>query len=209
MSIATARSGFVGLILVGLAACASSPPPQYYTLATVGGAAASGPPSVAAIEFLPVTVPQQVDQPNVMIRTAPQELTPDYNARWAASLGEEVKSGLATTLQQVGGITDVTGLGSTGIQPLWRMQVQIRRFDLPRQGPVGLEAVWRARRIAPAGTEAWLCRSEVTQVTSGATVPDLVAAQRQAVAQVGRRMAALIRGEAVPTDCQAERAAAA
>src|SRR5690606_1637135 len=127
--------------------CAGSPPAQYFTLAANSVVTAPAEPSAVSVEFTPITVPQQVDQPQLMLRTAPLELTPDYNARWAAALGDEIRSGLSAALSAHAGITDVTALGGTRAGPLWRLQVQVQTFDLPVGGPATLEALWRARRL--------------------------------------------------------------
>src|SRR5690606_29645420 len=104
-----------------LAACASTPP-QFYTLAPAAGStshvSASTPPLLqspaatgapAAFSLQPVRVPAQVDQSNVLVRTGANELTPDYDARWAAALGEDIGAALATHLRTAG-LLDLTDL---------------------------------------------------------------------------------------------------
>jgi len=186
-----------------LAGCAGSPPAQYFTLTPGTVATAPARPSALSVEFTPVTVPQQVDQPQLMLRTAPLELTPDYNARWAAALSDEIRSGLSTALSARAGITDVTALGGTRAGPLWRLQVQVQTFDLPVGGPATLEALWRARRLDDPSAAAWLCHGQFRTATAGPGLPALVDAQRQSLDGLAKQIAGVLAGEPSP-DCRRE-----
>lgn len=197
------RCALIPVAVLLLAGCAGSPPAQYYTLAANTVATAPAEPSAIAVEFTPITVPQQVDQPQLMLRTAPLELTPDYNARWAAALGDEIRSGLSAALSERAGITDVTALGGTRTGPLWRLQVQVQTFDLPVGGPATLEALWRARRLDDPKTAAWLCRGQFRTAAAGPGILALVDAQRQSLDGLAQQIAGVLAGEPSP-DCRRE-----
>ncbi len=192
-----------------LGACASTPP-QFYTLAApkseslsqaAGDTALPVAENVGAFSLQPIWVPVQVDQANVMVRTGANELTPDYNARWAAALGEDIETALAGHLRQAG-LLDLTDLGGQADSPLWRLQVQITTFDLPSTGPTSLQAVWRARQVGQSTREATiLCSFQQQEVSASPAIADLVAAQRLAVAALGQQIAQVLKTGKPAANC--------
>lgn len=203
----------------GLLGACASPPPQFYTLAapengpvtqaTQGttsnaaqDAAFSLADSVAAFSLQPIRVPAQVDQSNVLVRTGANELTPDYNARWAAALGEDIETALASHLRQAG-LLDLTDLGGQAGSPLWRLQVQITTFDLPQSGPTTLEALWRARQVGQSDQSqpAILCSFQQQEPSLSPAIADLVAAQRLAVAALGQQIAEVLKTGKPAANC--------
>lgn len=186
----------------GLAGCAGSPPASYYTLlpaadTTVSAPAASGPPAFA-LEIMPVSVPLQVDQPQIMLRTADDALSPMYSQRWTSPLAEELQAALSHAMTAELGAPDVSALGASTGTPVWRVQVDVQRFDMLLGGPALIDATWRIRQsgasrgkaTAPA---ALLCRSLVHVPAPGADLPALVRAQQSAVMALARTISSAIR----------------
>lgn len=74
------------LIATILAGCGASPPARYYTLQPPGATQAVQAGVAAApfmIEILPVNVPAQADQPQLMVRTGDGTVAPLYSSAGA------------------------------------------------------------------------------------------------------------------------------
>lgn len=200
-----------------LAGCAGSPPASYYTLlpsastmapmagvSATGNLAAGNPVAVTpafALEIMPVNVPLQVDQPQIMLRTAEDALSPMYSQRWASPLAEELQAALSHAMTATLGAPDVSALGASAGVPVWRVQVDVQRFDMLLGGPALIDATWRIRqsgaaRGKPAATTALLCRSLVRIPAPDADLPALVLAQQRAVATLAQTISSAIRLDA-------------
>lgn len=176
-----------------LAACAGSSPARYYTLLPAAGTAPAMPPVNPrfALEVLPVTLPVQVDQPQIMLRTTGDALMPVYSERWAAPLDDELQAALSHAMTATLGVPDVTALGASAGMPVWRVQVDVQRLDMVLGGPALIDATWRVRHVSD-GSSALLCRSVASVPATGNDVAALVQAQQQAVAQLAATMASAI-----------------
>lgn len=167
-----------------LAGCAGSPSARYYTLQTEPQAVEASSRVDYQIEVLPVSVPQQADQPQIMLRESQDDgaLTPMYSDRWSAPLADEIRSALADRLTSQLGALDVQTLAPAQDVPVWRIQVDVQRFDMIVGGYARLDATWRVRPLKVKGARALLCRS-VVQMPAEDTrvVGSLVQAQQQAV----------------------------
>ncbi|WP_028621066.1 PqiC family protein [Pseudomonas sp. Ant30-3] len=151
-----------------LAACRSDPI-QFHTLTPAQPMAARGNAGEIQIEGL--SVPPQVDRPQIVIRQGNSSLAILETEWWAASLVDELRSAL------------VDQLGS-GAQRKVSVRLDVQRFDsIP--GQYGLiDVKWRLRN---GDGELLTCRSTL-QTPSGPSVDELVVAQQTNV----KRLAALI-----------------
>ena len=98
------------LIATILAGCGASPPARYYTLQPPGATQAvqaGVAPAPFMIEILPVNVPAQADQPQLMVRTGDGTVAPLYSERWSAPLPDEFRAALSDTLTRELGAPDV------------------------------------------------------------------------------------------------------
>lgn len=183
-------------LTVGLTGCAGSPPTVYHTLLLPDpGREAQAQARVAEapylLEVLPVDVPVQADQPQVMLRDGQGAVTPLYSDRWTAPIGDEIRAALSDTLTRTLGAADVRGLRPAAGSPVWRVQVDVQRFDATVGEAALLDATWRVRPVDTAG-RALLCRSVVRAGLAGPSVHAAVAAQQQAVAELARTIASAI-----------------
>lgn len=139
----------ISLVLLALlSACATSPSPRYYTL---GGAtpplvqAAANPPSVWVA---PVTLPESVDRPQMVVRVAPNRVAILDQHRWAEPLASAVSRSIAADLAALLGarVSAEAQHAAAGAQV--RVLVDVQRFEsVPGQG-VTIEALWSVRRSA-------------------------------------------------------------
>ena len=185
------------LMAAVLAGCAGSPPAVFHTLLLPDpgqDAAARATEAPYLLEVLPVDVPVQADQPQIMLRDGQGAVTPRYSDRWTAPIGDEIRAALSDTLTRTLGAADVRGLRPAAGTPVWRVQVDVQRFDATVGEAALLDATWRVRPVDTPGA-ALLCRSVVRAVLSGPGVRAAVEGQQEAVAALARTIASAIQSQ--------------
>jgi uncharacterized lipoprotein YmbA len=181
--------------LLALAACASAPT-QYHTLVPPAAANTAAAPAGFAIEVLPVSVPAQVDQPQLVLRQGASDVVMLDSQRWLAPLGDEVRGALAADLSSLLGTHDVNGLPQPKGSNVVRIKLDVRRFDSELGGTATLEAAWTVRKVGSEAVTA--CASSVSE-PAGSGYGELVQAHQRALARVAGSIAqaarAVARGE--------------
>jgi len=132
-------------LAIVLAGCASQPA-HYYTLIAPAQAAQPGPAAPFQFELLPVGIPAQVDQPQLVIREGGQGVVPLGGERWIAPLADDVRGALSADLAQALHAQDATGLPSGGM-PRLRIKVDLRRFDSAPGDYALVDAAWSVRAL--------------------------------------------------------------
>jgi uncharacterized lipoprotein YmbA len=178
--------------VVSLAACASAPLHYYTLIPPAGGyaptatkAAIAPQPAAFKFELLPVAVPPQVDQPQLVVRSGEQGMQMLDGERWIAPLADEVRGALSADLARALDTQDVSGL-PVGNQPVVRIKVDIRRFDSAPGSYALIDASWSLR--APKGDGALACTSQLTAQV-GAGYDALVQGHQQLLAQLADQIA--------------------
>lgn len=165
------RISVLAAALLLLAACRSDPI-SFHTL-TPAQPVAPASTAVGDIQIESLSVPPQVDRPQIVIRQGDSGLAILETQWWAASLSEELRSALLNQLNNVGSDGKVL------------LRVEVQRFDsVPGQYAL-MDATWRLR--GADGSRSLNCRS-ILQTASGISIDDLVAAQQNNV----KRLAALV-----------------
>jgi uncharacterized lipoprotein YmbA len=154
-----------------LGACRSDPI-SFHTLTPVQvGSARPG----AQIPIEAITVPPQVDRPQIVIRQGNSGLAILETQWWGASLADELRSALVDQLSNSSGRGDVS------------VRIEVQRFDsIPGQYAL-IDAKWRLRPLGDTDSGLVTCRSTL-QTPSGPSINELVTAQQNNV----KRLAALI-----------------
>lgn len=173
-----------GLAALGLAACASAPV-HYYTLLGPAPVADTAPPAPFQFELMPVGVPAQVDQPQLVIRQGGEGMAPLGGERWIAPLAEEVRGALSADLAQALHTQDVTGLPGGGA-PRLRIKVDLRRFDSAPGDYALIDAAWSMRALQ--GDITLACTSQLREPV-GAGTAALVQGHQRALARLAAQMA--------------------
>jgi uncharacterized lipoprotein YmbA len=185
-----------------LAACASAPL-RYYTLVapadeSAGGLAAPADQAPAPLvapalpfELLPVGVPAQVDQPQLVVREGGQGVALLGSERWIAPLGDEVRSALSADLARALHSADVSGLPGND-QPLLRIKLDLRRFDSAPGSYALIEAAWSVRLLHGAQPSTLACTSRVSEAV-GPGYPALVQGHQRAIARLATQIAGVAR----------------
>ncbi|MDP1681757.1 MAG: PqiC family protein [Burkholderiales bacterium] len=177
------------LLLLG---CGTSPKTHYYTLNTPPipdtRSAAMGP----IILIGPVTLPDLVDRPQLVLRSGENQVEISDTHRWAQSLKSEVARALAANLALEADAPRVYLLGQTLSEEAdIRIALDILRFESAPASHATIEAQWSVRR---KGTSKPItARFVVREGVEGNTHADLVAAHSRAIAKFSREIAATLR----------------
>jgi len=180
------------LLIATLAAC-SSPPSHFYTLS-------AGDPSPDAvrtasnpaflIEVPPVDVPPQVAKNQFVVQTGPTQVQVLEQERWASLPGDEIRRALSSSLTQQLGTIDVYGSPYPDRVPVYRVSVNVQRFESWPGSRAQIDAVWSVRAVR---TQAVLtCRSVVSEPVSGG-YDALAEGHRRAVQRIATEIAAAVR----------------
>ena len=172
-----------------LSACASAPVHYHTLLPPAETSASAQPPAPFLIELLPVGVPVQIDQPQLVIRQGGSGVAVLDGERWAGPLAEEIRTALSARLSHDLGTRDVAGLARAGDRQLVRIKLQLRRFELiPGQG-VRLAADWSLGVADEAGNARLSCGASFATPVQGG-YPALVEAQQALIARLAERIGA-------------------
>jgi uncharacterized lipoprotein YmbA len=193
--IGTATLSLVAAVLVG---CGSSPEPRFYTL-SAGGIPASDRNEKAVAEYSvavgPVTLPETVDRPQLVVRVGANQVALLDQHRWAEPLRSGIPRVIAENLSHLLGSQRVVTFSQNAIRDAeYRVLLDIQRFDSMVGQTVIIDALWTVRRAS--GGEPTTGRSVVREPVSGDGYDALVAAHGRALATLSRDVAESIRSTA-------------
>lgn len=178
-------------VALAVAGCASAPV-RYYTLVSPHAQATTLTPAPYAFELLPVTVPAQVDVPQLVVRAGGQGMQLLDGQRWIAPLGDEIRSAVSADLVHALGVADLSGLPANGT-PRLRIKLDVRRFEsIPGQRTL-IDAAWSLHRVGAGSRPALTCTSRISE-TVAPGYDALVAGHQQALAALAQRIAVAARG---------------
>ena len=186
------KAAALALAAAVLAGCGSSPPARYFTLDAEAPAAAPAPAVEAALYSIvvgPVTVPEAVDRPQLVLRSGANRVELAEDGRWAAPLKSEIPRVIADRLAALlPGTRVATSQQRAATPPDYRVVIDIQRFDSDPGEGATVQALWTVRPVSgtPVGG-----RSLVTE-PAGAGYEALVAAHSRALARVAADIAGAI-----------------
>jgi uncharacterized lipoprotein YmbA len=178
-------------VIAGLAGCAA-PASQYYTLmpTTQAASAQVAHNGTFAIRVLPVSVPEQVDRPQIVLGTpGSSRVTLLNSSLWASPLSEEIRQALSSELSARLGVLSIPGGPVPDKLALWRIGVSVQRFDSQYGRYALLDAGFRLERQESKENSLTLCRA-VLKVPVAEGVAPMVEGQRQAVLYLAAMIAA-------------------
>jgi len=186
-----ARAGTTVAVAATLAGCAS-PPARFYTLAVDGPAAthtASADPAFL-IQVPAVDVPEQVARNQLVVQKSIGQVDVLEQERWASPPADEIRRALSSALTRQLDTIDVANSAYPPGVPLYRVSVDVQRFESwPGQRAV-LDAVWSVRSLS--SQRVTTCRTRAT-VPLTAGYDALVAGHRQAIGQLATAIAGTVR----------------
>jgi hypothetical protein len=182
-----------------LAGCASRPRTDFHTLMEPPSVQVAGA-RAATLAFRiesPVRVPAQVDQPQLVLRSADGGVQVQEYQRWVAPLSEEWRDALADRLVRRLGAVDASRVPAPAGLARYDLRLDLQRFDSEPGGAAVQQAAWSVLK-----PQAGVLLSCVTTVSgpAGADIPAAVTAQRQLTQRladgIGDALAAMQAGRA-------------
>jgi uncharacterized protein len=165
--------------------------------ATVSASAPAAPapvPSVASVVVGPVTLPELVDRPQLVVRVAPNRMAILESERWAEPLRSQIPRVIAEDLGRLLGTSRVASyLQRSGPEPGCRVLLDIVRFEASPGEAVSVEAVWSLRQAGVGVPKTG--RSRVREAAAGEGYDALVAAYGRALLAVSAELAQALRAE--------------
>jgi len=184
------RLAWIGVLVVlgGCVSAASRVPERFHTLlAPQGAASAPGVAKTVYVDLLPVQVPAQVDHAQWVVRQPDESLLRLEQDRWAAPLPDEVRGAVAERLAARWGAVDVRAVGLPPAA-VWRVRIDVQRFESIPGREVRLEATWSLSRSAsaspPREAASLVCRDVFVEAVGDGGVPALAAGHRHNVARL-------------------------
>jgi len=187
------RSALVLLWMLVCAGCGSSPPAHFYDLASTAAPVATASPRLA-IMVGPVSVPASVDQPEMVVQVAPNQVEVEEYDRWIAPLNDSIARAVAGDLAQQLGTPEVATAPMANFDPAYRVTIDVQRFESIKDQAALIEAVWTVRKSA--GGETRSGRTLAREPVQGDGFDALAAAHSRALVTVSSDIAAAIRTEA-------------
>ena len=175
------------LVLVG---CGTTPNPRFYALSSVAPAAA--PPTELSVAVGPVTIPADVDRPQIVNSVGPNRVRLEEFDRWAAPLQNDIARVIVANL--------VVALGTPRVmlaaQPIatvvdYRAAVEVQRFESALGDAATLEAVWSVARIKDGKLQTG--RTTAREAAAERSFDALAAAHSRAVGRLSQDLANAVR----------------
>jgi uncharacterized protein len=189
-------SSFAVLLLAGvlgvISGCGSSPIARFYTLKPDAAPASAEDAVALRVVVNPVTIPDLVDRPQIVTRGAGNQVQLDEFARWGEPLKGDIARVIAANLGALLGSERVSVFDSgSDVPPVWRVRVDVMRFDSMPGDAVTVDAQWTV--WPPKKTTPVLGHSLEHEPVQGQGYDAVVAAHDRALAAVSRDIASAIR----------------
>ncbi|KAF1028609.1 MAG: hypothetical protein GAK40_00856 [Burkholderia plantarii] len=180
-----------------LATGCASPAAHFYTLSGDAGRLSAGRAMPANPAFLiqvpAVNVPEQVAKPQFVVQRSDSSADVLEEQRWAATPADEIRRALSGALTRRLDTIDVADSAVPPGVPVYRVSVDVQRFESWPGRKAALDAVWSVRSLA---TQAVMtCRSQLVERV-GPGYDALVAGHRQAIGELAARISSGVRAMA-------------
>jgi uncharacterized protein len=144
MSSTTHHIVFCLMSMALLTACAS-PPSQFYTLSpsqeTLAGSASS-----ATVAVGPVSIPESVNRPEMVVQVGPNQVALDEFNRWASPLQADIQGVLIENLTHLLGTPRVFRYPQGPIgSPDFRVEIEVLRFESVPGNAAIIDVIWTVR----------------------------------------------------------------
>lgn len=128
-----------------LAGCAASQPVHFHTLMPTAESTNAKPPRPAFfIDVRPVGVPAQADRQPFVLRSG-SAINLIENERWAAPLGDELRSAMSARLTRELGTEDIGEHALSADIAVLSIRIDVQRFDAVFADHVSIDATWTMR----------------------------------------------------------------
>lgn len=179
--------GLLGAML--LTACAT-PPSHFYALNS-SQEALTGYPSTVSVAVGPVSIPEAVNRPEMVVQVGPNEVALDEFNRWAAPLQGDIQRVLMENLARLLGTARVSRYPQGPItSPDFRVEIEVLRFESIPGEAVLLEVIWTVRGKSEKVERT--ARATLREAARGPRYEELVAAHSRALGTLSRDLAQVI-----------------
>jgi uncharacterized protein len=180
------------LLCMTLAGCfGTSRPIEYFTLTPLprpAGLTEGGTATVVAV--LPIAIPATIDRPQIVTRTAENQISLSEYNRWGGSLKEDIGRALVQNLNVLLAGRSASVVPETlAVDPRYYITVTINRLDGRIGETVWLNAAWSLRDLQAKRTLTIRSFVKEERVT-GPGYADLVATQSRLIEALSREIAA-------------------
>ena len=168
---------FAALVLIG--ACSSSPPTRFYTLSDTAPEG-TPPAGVGWVHIVGVTIPGEIDRPELVRRMGPNQLSIAGFDRWAAPLDQTIRRALSDDISRR------VPNPSPGQQ--YSVSVDIHEFYGDGSCNVTLRAAWTLKQSPPGIAQP--VNEEIQVPSSGTCTATLPGTMSIALGQLSDRIIA-------------------
>jgi len=185
--------GALIVTLVTLAACAAPAKPRYYTLSSESTALAkaAGEVSEYRVAVGPVSVPEALDRPQIVLRVAPNRYAISDPEHWSEPLKSAIPRVIADEIGQRLPAARVAAHRQHGGQAAdYRVLIDVLRFESVPGESITLEAAWSV--LSRGGERLREARSVFVEPVDAPGVAPLVAAHGKALAVLSREIADVV-----------------
>lgn len=182
--------GWLLLAAVVLAACVGMPAPkeQYFTLSSPNPGVAPPASDSPSIYVGPVTVPEAVDRPSMVLRTSPNQVDVSDDYRWAEPLRNAIPRVIGDVLSRELGTSRVlTNRSASATAVDIRVAIEIQRFDSSLTDGATIDAVWSVKDVANGKMRNG--RSVVHEALASSGPAGIAAAASRALERMGHEIA--------------------
>jgi uncharacterized lipoprotein YmbA len=138
-----------GVVLIMLSGC-TSPREHLYTLENQSADPFGTPETRVTVLLGPVSLPQEVDRPQIVVRDGPSQILLTEQQRWAAPLKDSLPRLLAGELDRTQGAYRFVPISSGAVAtPKARLAIDFTRFDVSRVAGATVSAHWVYRSLEP------------------------------------------------------------
>ena len=182
------------LAMVLLTGCSRSPRVTFYTL-NAAVAPESATQALESVVIGPVTLPDLLDRPQFVVTVDANRVDILEMHRWAAPLKSELPRIIAADLSLLLKPSRVSVYPqNSGLDAVFRVQIDIQRFEMTEGKGVTVELLWSIRRSDGGAVKNGI--AVVRESATGSGYEPLVVAQSRALAAVSRDLAEVLRGMA-------------
>jgi len=175
-------------VVIFVTGCASAPS-HYYTLSAAIEPAATS--SDLSVVVGPVSVPAEVDRPQMVVSTGPNQVKVDEFNLWASPLQNNITRVVAENLVVLLGTPHVTLFPQTvSTDADYRVAIEVQRFDSTLGDAATLDAVWTVRRMKGDKTETG--RTTMREAVQEKGYDALAAAHSRAMTRLSRDIATAV-----------------
>jgi uncharacterized lipoprotein YmbA len=178
----------VAVAVAALMSCAT-PKADFYTLSQEVQGASGQPATPITVLVGPVSVPELVDRPQIVVRAGVNHVTFDEFARWAEPLKSQIPRVFVADLSQLLNSPRVSTLPIGGdAAAAWRVRIDVQRFDALLGDAVTVDVLWSV--LPPGKAPPIIGRTIASERCAGPGYDAAVAAWSRALATVSRAIAA-------------------